>query len=321
MSTSTNPYLAAALDAAAQGFHVFPLRPGTKQPALHSKERCPRAGVCAAGHLGWEQRATTDPEVITRCWTAGAFNVGIATGRSGHVVVDLDTRKSRTDHPPQRWSREGVVDGHDVFAAFCSELGHQVPTGTRTVRTARKGTHLYFTAPAGVELRNTEKQLGWKVDSRAGGGYVVAPGSVTPDGPYRLTDSSPVLELPTWLVQPLSPKPRPTFSAPVVVAVERLPGYVDAALRGERDRVATAVSGEHDRTLFVAAVALGQLVGGGMLPSATAEFELFTAAAHMVTDRGCDCTEVKVLRTIGRGLAYGEQRPRSAPTGSRGRAA
>lgn len=321
MGTSTNAYLAAALDAAAQGFHVFPLRPGSKKPALHSLKRCSRTGVCGAGHLGWEQRATTDPDVITRCWSAGEFNVGIATGRSGHVVVDLDTRKSPEDHPPQSCSRVGVVDGHDVFAAFCSELGHDVPTDTRTVRTARGGTHLYFTAPSGVELRNTKDQIGWKVDSRAGGGYVVAPGSVTADGPYRLTDPSPVLVLPTWLVQPLSPKPRPSFSAPVVVAAQRLPGYVDAALRGERDRVTTAVSGAHDSTLFVAALALGQLVGGGMLHSATARFELFTAAAHMVADHGCDCTEAKVSRTIDRGLMFGAQRPRSAPAGDRRTAA
>jgi hypothetical protein len=278
--------------------------------------------VCAAGHLGWEQRATNDPDVVTRCWSAEPLNVAIAPGRSGHIVMDLDTRKSPTDLPPESCSRRGaVVDGHDVFAAFCQAAGHPVPSGTRTVRTARGGTHLYFTAPAGVQLRNTEGQVGWKVDSRAGGGYVVAPGSVTPDGVYRLTDTSPSLVLPTWLVQPLSPKPRPTVSAPVVVASERLPGYVDAALQGEQKRVAEAVSGQHDATLFVAALALGQLVGGRMLPSATAQSALFTAAAHMIGDRSCDCTEAKVLRTIDRGLQFGAQRPRSAPGSDHGAAA
>ncbi|WP_174855817.1 bifunctional DNA primase/polymerase, partial [Streptomyces rishiriensis] len=30
--------LRAALDAAARGWHVFPLRPGTKRPALHGEQ-------------------------------------------------------------------------------------------------------------------------------------------------------------------------------------------------------------------------------------------------------------------------------------------
>jgi hypothetical protein len=106
-----------------------------------------------------------------------------------------------------------------------------------------------------------------------------------------------------------------------VVASERLPGYVDAALQGEQKRVAEAVSGQHDATLFVAALALGQLVGGRMLPSATAQSALFTAAAHMIGDRSCDCTEAKVLRTIDRGLQFGAQRPRSARGSDHGAAA
>src|SRR4051812_29305034 len=104
MPISANPLLAAALDAVADGFYVFPLRPGSKKPALHgdtAHRPCPRTGICTRGHLGWEQRATNDPDAVVRCWSAGAFNIGIAVGRSGHVVVDLDTRKSPTDLPPE----------------------------------------------------------------------------------------------------------------------------------------------------------------------------------------------------------------------------
>ncbi|TFV34374.1 hypothetical protein E4K10_24465 [Streptomyces sp. T1317-0309] len=33
--------LRAALDAAERGWHVFPLRPGGKPPALHGEKSCP----------------------------------------------------------------------------------------------------------------------------------------------------------------------------------------------------------------------------------------------------------------------------------------
>jgi len=88
---------AAALDAAARGWHVFPLRPGDKRPAYpdHTADRCtgtdPR---CRAGHQGWEPRATTDPARITRAWTAAAYNIGIATGPSGLIVCCPSFRMS-----------------------------------------------------------------------------------------------------------------------------------------------------------------------------------------------------------------------------------
>lgn len=86
--------LRAALDAAERGWHVFPLRPGGKRPALHGESACAGTGNCATGHRKWEQRATTDPDRIRAAWATGPFNVGIATGPSGLVVVDLDVPKS-----------------------------------------------------------------------------------------------------------------------------------------------------------------------------------------------------------------------------------
>lgn len=88
--------LAAALAAADRGWHVHPLRPGAKTPALHGEERCPRTGECTGGHRRWEQRATTDPKRIERAWAHAPYNIGIATGPSGLVVVDLDMPKGGT---------------------------------------------------------------------------------------------------------------------------------------------------------------------------------------------------------------------------------
>ncbi len=132
--------LSAALSAAEHGWPVIPLHPGEKVPALHGKRRCPGTGDCAGGHRTFEQRATTDPDRIERCWAAGPYNVGIATGPAGLLVVDLDTLKP-TDE-------KGTPDGVSNFLALCERAGQPVPT-TRRIRTARGGEHLYFTVPAG----------------------------------------------------------------------------------------------------------------------------------------------------------------------------
>ncbi|WP_370027732.1 bifunctional DNA primase/polymerase [Planotetraspora sp. GP83] len=88
----------------------------------------------------------------------------------------------------------GVNDGADVLAVLCEQAGQPLPFDTFTVRTRRGGLHLYFTAPiGGPVLGNTQGSrggLGWLIDTRAHGGYVVGPGSVVdlPDGtgPYEV---------------------------------------------------------------------------------------------------------------------------------------
>lgn len=76
----------------------------------------------------------------------------------------------------------------------------EMPTRTYTVTTP-SGWHLYFRAPAGVTLRNTAGSLGWRVDSRARGGYVVAAGSVRKQGVYRVARRGSIAQLPEWLAR------------------------------------------------------------------------------------------------------------------------
>src|SRR4051794_7988719 len=163
--TSTAALLAAALDAAARGWHVFPLRPGAKVPALHGHEGCPGTDACRNGHVGWEQRATTDPARIRAAWSRGPFNIGLATGPSGLLVVDLDTAKPGQT-PPADWDMPGVQDGQDVLAVLADRQNAPVPGDTFTVSTPSGGLHLYYRAPEGERLRNTAGRLGWKVDTR-----------------------------------------------------------------------------------------------------------------------------------------------------------
>ena len=90
--------LNAALWCAARGWHVFPLRPGDKRPAFpdHKAEDCTGTDLrCRGGHQGWEPRATTDPGRIGRAWARTPYNIGIACGPSGLLVIDLDTAQAR----------------------------------------------------------------------------------------------------------------------------------------------------------------------------------------------------------------------------------
>ncbi|MGW0839466.1 bifunctional DNA primase/polymerase [Streptomyces sp. NPDC002787] len=249
--------LRAALDAAERGWHVFPLRPGTKRPALHGEASCPGTGPCAAGHRKWEQRATTDPALIRATWSRGPYNVGIATGPSGLVVVDLDM-------PKDNKGRADAPCGATTFAALCERAGHPVPTTYRT-RTASGGQHLYFTAPTGVRLTNTAGTIGALVDTRARGGYVVAAGSTTPAGTYELLYGPVAAPLPLWLLSILRPAPKPVQapSGPVAAQSSR---YADVALDSETRNVAGAQVGEREAKLFRAARALGRFVAWGDLP-------------------------------------------------------
>lgn len=300
--------LTAALTAAARGWHVFPLKPGSKLPALHGRDRCSRTDACQAGHVGWEQRATTDPGRIRRAWTAAPFNIGIATGPSGLVVLDLDTPKTG-EVPPEEWRMPGVQDGQDVLAVLADRQGQPVPADTFTVATPSGGLHLYYRAPDGVEFRTTAGKLGWKVDTRAHGGYVVAACSTVNGHQYRVVVDAPPAPLPAWLATLLRPAPLPPVpDQPVRVSLSRRSRYVDAAVSLECQKVHAAPDGQRNACLFAAAVALGQLVAGGALSEQDHERELMTAAGRHIAVGAFN--ERQARATIRSGLDKGRNRPR-----------
>ncbi|MFI1440926.1 bifunctional DNA primase/polymerase [Streptomyces fructofermentans] len=287
--------LASALDAASRDWRVFPLIPGDKRPAVRD----------------WEQHATANHDRITRCWTHAAYNVGIATGPSGLVVIDLDRPKHAADAPPAAWAEYGVTDGADVFAVLCERHGQPLPIDTYTVRTWSGGTHLYFAAPAGEPLRNTAgdsvRGLGWKVDTRAVGGLVVAAGSIHNGRPYEITYNAPVAPLPGWLAELLRPAPLPP-QKPVTVALAghgRRTAFLRAAVNGEVERVTGSGENQHNNALYIASVALGQLVAGGELSEADVTGWLLTAALQVRQG------EREARRTIASGLRAGVRRPRT----------
>jgi hypothetical protein len=305
---SSSGLLDAALAAAGRGWHVFPVRPNDKRPAVRD----------------WETRATVDPDRIRRAWSAGPYNIGVACGPSGLIVVDLDTPKPG-DTPPQEWALPGVVDGQDVLAVLAERAGQPFPFLTYSVRTGRGGRHLYFTASAGAVLRNTAGTrggVGWLVDSRAAGGYVVAASStvrIGPDGEtsptgrpaaYQVDHDTDVAPLPGWLHElytAAAGREQPPPGRPAGELLDRLTrrtGYATAALRGEVQRVLDARRGNRNDTLCRAAFALGQLVAAGLLPADLA-VDALTEAGQAIGLGGRECRD-----TIASGMRAGQAAPR-----------
>lgn len=283
-----SPFLGAALAAAGRGWSVFPLVPAGKTPAIRE----------------WEQRATTDRRQICRWWASDARrNVAVAAGKSGLVVIDLDNGGGAC--PPERFA--GAMDGRDVLAMLAAEVCAELPTDTYAVETPN-GCHLYFRAPAGLKLRNTTGKVGWRIDTRAHGGYVVAAGSQRSEGKYRLIHNRPVAELPDWLAEALAPAPTPEPGPPMRLSRRRASAYVRAIVDNEAHDVAAAQTGTRHDTLLKAARTLGRLVGGDELGEDDAWHALLDAAArHIGVD---DCTTKEVMDTIDDGIAYGKRLPR-----------
>ncbi|GGP37214.1 bifunctional DNA primase/polymerase [Streptomyces melanogenes] len=281
------PYalLSAALEAAEHGWHVIPLRPCDKRPALHGEDVCPGLRDCAGGHRKWEDRATTDPDRIRRAWADIPFNVGIATGPSRLVVVDLDMPKHKSNSNSSADTPCGVT----TFQALCERAGQTVPT-THTVQTASGGSHLYFTAPPGIRLPNSAGRLGKLIDTRAWGGYVVATGSRTATGAYTVTDPTEPVPLPDWLYTLLTPR-KASRAALAATPSVRASRYAEAALRAELTSVHEAVEGERNVTLLAAARALGRFIAWGDLPRTLVEEALQSAGeAAGLAERQCRAT-------------------------------
>jgi hypothetical protein len=269
---------------------VFPVRPGAKVPAI----------------TDWENAATTDAGQIHEWWAARAWNIGLATGPSGLLVIDLDL--SADLRPASR-----PVGSLRTLQELAAAQGQPPPISTYTVRTPSGGMHLYFRQSIGVALRNTQGALGELIDTRGHGGYVLAAGSRHTSGrTYDVTVRQPVAMLPAWLDEALAPPPQAsrTTGGTTVPAVggRRQQAYLRAVVDGECEAVAAAAVGQRHRTLLRAARRLGHWVGGGALTEADARSALNAAAASYVGVTGYTAGQVR--RDISDGLGYGARRPR-----------
>jgi Bifunctional DNA primase/polymerase, N-terminal len=250
--------LHAALAAAGAGWPVFPLRAGKKRPRPELTD--------------WEARATLDRTRITSWWSRHPLdNVGIATGPAGLVVVDLDVAHPDEPRPAEHADARG---GTDVFDALARRHA-TVPGTTWTVETAHGGRHLYYRMPAGGgPWRNTAGRIGWHIDTRAGGGYVVAARSVVDGRAYSVIHATPPVPLPDWIARAIALPPTVAATRPEAAKGS---GYGSAALAGEVQRVLDAPHGQRNAALNRAAWNLARHIATGHLDRPVVEDALQAA--------------------------------------------
>jgi hypothetical protein len=164
--------LEAALAYARRGWKVVPLCQNAKIPAF----------------AGWQEKATSDEEIIRRWWgSPGLYEfagIGIVTGSvSGIWVLDLDVKNPDAD---------GLKSFENLIQT------HHGATHPLIVETPSGGKHLYFRYP-GVHVPGKVAILPG-IDVRGDGGFVVAPPTRLNGGEYlwKTTATDPDLA-PRWL--------------------------------------------------------------------------------------------------------------------------
>lgn len=204
---------------------------------------------------------------------------------SGLVVIDVDPTHGGDD------TLKKIEEKHGAF-----------PPG-RTVRTGSGGMHLYFQHP-GHKMANTAGRLGPGIDTRADGGYVLAPPSRHRTGGVYVVagHGMQIPEMPIWLLQALEPPPPRTM--PERSAPKDVGAWAKAAVTGELDRLGHAKEGSRNDTLNRVAYRLGQIIGSGAL----AEHEI----EPMLIERGIalGLREREVVKTVRSGMQAGEGSPR-----------
>ena len=187
--------LHCALAYAAKGWPVFPLHTIRNGKCSCGNHKCKSPGKHPRVKEGFKN-ATTDETQIKQWWSKWPdANIGIRTGKeSGLFVLDIDNK----DDP----DKNGIKS-----MAKLSEMSGNLPQ-TPKVRTGSGGEHHFFKMPDS-DLRNTSGELAAGIDTRANGGYVVAPPSLHMSGSeYRwlIDPRAPLADVPKWILAALNKK-------------------------------------------------------------------------------------------------------------------
>jgi hypothetical protein len=253
-------------------------------------------------------------------------------------VIDLDVKAVPVPATllPAALDLEEIraISGVDLFAKVMRHLGGVERLNTRITRTPSGGLHVWFSAPTGVLIRSSKGEahgnghvtgLGWQIDVRAHGGYVVAPGSITKLGMYRLVRDLPAMPLPDWLAwwlatTGLTGRPADGTATPHKTAtrgathLDTGPQHVGS---GRGVRIATAALADECRELAAmttdsgrnnalnrAAYKLGGYIPDGYLTEQDVTDALTDAALS------CGLGDREIARTIRSALPAGMKHPR-----------
>ncbi|WP_327286117.1 MULTISPECIES: bifunctional DNA primase/polymerase [unclassified Streptomyces] len=338
--------VATAEWCARQGWPVHPLAPGRKTPVGncdvcrapgHDRGACQclRAGRWCHGF----HAATLDSERIRQWWGARPdLGVGVATGPAGLVVIDIDA------HARELPSRErllpgvaisdtvdltGLANGFHTVGVLAALRGAASPADDETtlrVRTPSGGLHVWYCNGGGQRWQcsagsGNGRALAWQVDVRAHGGYIVAPGTVTPAGVYRpLGTVRMPAPLPGWLARELErtghlpaaevpgPRPVPPRARQAVIAAGGGRGAPDRVLAGVLAEVADCAlvpeGAAFSEKLNRAAYTAGGLVAAGHVSETEALRALEEAAGRARPGQERRCRAI-----IRGGLSAGLARP------------
>lgn len=224
-------FISAALSLAARGFHVFPVVPDSKLPAIDA----------------FPVLASRDPEQIKRWWIDPVmgeeqpYNVGISTSAFGDnaalVVIDIDNKGDK--HGDQELLKL-ELSGLDFPPTF-TQL---TPTG---------GRHLVYQSPRAVT--QGVNRLAPGLDIRSAGGYIVGEGSELSGRFYSANTLLPA-EAPSWLIEKLG-----VAADKKTAAVVHKPASIDQDAAAKRasdflSRLAPATAGGRNHAGFAAAAKL-----------------------------------------------------------------
>jgi len=188
-SAATPIMVTFALEYARRGWYVFPLHsvnPDTKRCTC-GDQKCERTAKHPRTKHGVDD-ATIDATKISKWWkTWPNANIGLACGKSGVVVVDVDPRNG----------------GDETFQELEKANGNLPRTPMQL--TGGGGVHYLLRRPISSDTFRGRKLPGG-IDIKADGGYIVlAPSSHASGTPYRWDagrhpDDEPIANIPErWL--------------------------------------------------------------------------------------------------------------------------
>jgi hypothetical protein len=174
--------------ATSLSWSVFPVHGIVGGACTCGDPTCKRPGKHPCTAHGFLD-ASTDPKAIRAWWKATPdANIGIATGASGLLVVDID-RHGDLDEGGEAWADIVRTHGAVETAEAVSGSG---------------GRHVYFRLPQGVEVASGQGVLGPSIDVRSARGYIIAPPSNHLIQAYYWdldpTDGYLIAEAPEWLI-------------------------------------------------------------------------------------------------------------------------